>query len=240
MNGKSIIKGAAITVAVLLCASASRVYAAATVFLNVDNNVYIGLANGNALPAGDAVYMGIFNTLSDAQISAMMSGGTVSPANYAALVADFQPLNGTGLRPIGTGTGNDAGSMETSYVGNQAAFANASIHLLVVNTASTSGATQVGVFTGTQAGANAWDFPANMTTGTRTMSGDGANTTPLIGSYAPSLNAAAKGYAFDADSGNSYGTISAIQLAPIVPEPSTYLLVGTGLLGLLGLRRRRS
>jgi len=238
MNGKSIIKFAVVAAAVA-CVATARVYAAAGINLNVDNSVYLGLNNGNALPAGDAVYMGIFNTLSDAQIAALMTGGTVTPAGYAALVADFQPLNGIGLRPVGAGTSPDAGAMETSYNGNQAAFASASIHLLVVNTASTSGATQVGVFTGIQTTANSWDFPANMNSGVKTISADGALTTPLIGAYAAGLNAAAKGYTFDNVSGNSYGTINSLELATIVPEPSSILLVVTGLVGLLGLRRRR-
>jgi len=39
MNGKQMIKGAAIVAATLLCASMSRVYAAATVSLNADDMV---------------------------------------------------------------------------------------------------------------------------------------------------------------------------------------------------------
>jgi len=44
-----------------------------------------------------------------------------------------------------------------------------------------------------------------------------------------------------------YGTVGQDPTGPynmlktqLVPEPSTWMLVGTGLLGLLGLRRRRS
>jgi hypothetical protein len=224
MNGKMIFKFAAVA-AIVCVASAARVYAA-TIALGADDTTYFGLANGNALPAPDAVYMGEF-TITDTQIAALMSGGTVSAANYATLVSDFVPLNGTGFQPIGTGTGGDAGSIG-------ATFASGAIHLLVVNTATTVGASQVGVFTGSAL----WAFPASMATGSTSIDTDNALTAPLIGAYAASLDAASKGYTFDADSGNDLGNIAALELATVVPEPSTYLLVGTGLLGLLALRRR--
>lgn len=86
-------RGAALTAVTLLCASASHVYAAAAVYLGADDSTFFGLANTNALPAGDAVYMGQFS-ISDNAISALASGGRISDANYAALVSDFLPLNG--------------------------------------------------------------------------------------------------------------------------------------------------
>jgi hypothetical protein len=236
MNGKTIFKYAAVA-AIVLTAASSRVYATgAGIALGADDTTYFGLASGAALPAGDAVYMGEFS-ITDAQIAALQSGGTVSPANYATLLADFIPLNSISLQAIGTGTGGDAGSIGATFTGSNPTFASGAIHLLVVNAASTTnGPTQVGVFTGTAL----WAFPANMASGSASIDTDNALTAPLIGSYAASLNAATDGYAFDSDSGNDFGTIAALQLAPItiVPEPSTYLLVGTGLLGLLGLRRR--
>jgi hypothetical protein len=235
MNGKTIFKYAAVA-AIILTAASARVYAAgAGIALGADDTTYFGLANSNALPAGDAVEMGEFS-ISDVQIAALMSGGSVSAANYATLLADFIPLNSTPSQPIGTGTGGDAGSIGATFTGSNPTFASGAIHLLVVNAITPAAATQVGVFTGTAL----WAFPANMASGSASIDTDNALTAPLIGSYAASLNAATDGYAFDSDSGNDFGTIAALQLAPItiVPEPSTYLLVGTGLLGLLGLRRR--
>lgn len=234
MNGKMIFKFTAVAAAIV-CVASARVYAAASIQLAADDTTYFGLANGNALPAGSAVYMGQFS-ISDAAISALAPGNTLTPASYAALVSAFIPLTVTPRNTIGTGALGDAGAITASYVGTNTTFQGGPIYLMVVNTSTTAGATQAGVFRGD----SAWTYPANMASGAIQIDTDNALTSPLIGTYAASLNAAAKGYTYDADSGNSFGTISAIQLDTIVPEPSTYVLVGTGLLGLLGLRRRNS
>jgi len=236
MNGKQMIKGAAIVAATLLCASMSRVYAAATVSLNADDMVYFGLHNTEALPAGDAVYMGQFS-VSDATIAALESGTSVSPANYATLVSDFVPLNVTSQGLIGVGALGGPGAINFTYSGANSAFASGPIYLLVVNGASTAApGGQVGVFRGD----TTWTYPANMAgNGSASIDTDSALTAPLIGSYAASVNAAANGYAYDSDSGNSYGTIASIDLATIVPEPSTYMLVVLGLFGAIGMIRSR-
>jgi hypothetical protein len=196
MNGKMIFKFAAVA-AIVCVASAARVYAAATVTLAADDMVYFGLANGNALPAGDAVYVGQFS-ISDAAIAALESGGNVSAANYATLVSDFVPLSVTSIGTIGTASDGDAGAIDATYSGANTAFANGAIYAFVVNTATTAGASQVGVFKGD----TTWIYPANMTgNGSVSIDTDNALTAPLIGAYAGSVNASAKGYAYDVDSG---------------------------------------
>jgi hypothetical protein len=240
MNGKTMIKGLGIAAVALLAASAGRVYAA-TVNLGADDMVYFGLANSLALPAGDAVYMGQFS-ISDASITALgagLSSPSSSQADYNTLVSDFVPLSGTSLGLIGAGSVGDAGAISAAFTGTNPTFALGNIYLMVVNTATTAGASQVGVFRGD----STWTYPAVMATGTVGIDTDQALTAPLIGSYTASQNAAAGGYAYDSDSGNDYGDIASLDLAVIasVPEPSTYMLVVLGMLGGIGmLRRRRS
>jgi hypothetical protein len=236
MNGKTMIKGAAIVAVALVCASASRVYASATVGLGAEDSVYFGLASGLALPTGDAVYMGQFS-VSDATVAALSSGGTLTPNNYATLVSDFVPLNVTSLALIGAGTAGSPGSITATYEGNNGTFAGGAIYLMVVNAPTTTGATQVGVFKGD----STWTYPANMVSGSTAIDTDSALTTPLIGTFAASVNAAVNGYTYDVVSGNNYGIIGALELAPIavVPEPSSIALVVMGLFGAIGMIRRR-
>jgi hypothetical protein len=242
MNGKAMIKGLGIVAVALLCASASRVYAAsAAITLNAEDMVYFGLANGLALPAGDAVYMGQFS-ISDTSIQALGAELAVpveSQTAYSTLVSDFVPLNVLSLNTIGTGALGDAGAIVATYNGSNSTFASGNVYLMVVNTATTAGASQVGVFRGD----STWTYPTSMATGVANFDTDQAITSPLIGAYTASQNAAAGGYAYDSDSGNDYGDIASLDLAVIasVPEPSTYMLVVLGMLGGIGmLRRRRS
>jgi hypothetical protein len=235
MNGKTMIKGAAIVAVALVCASASRVYAAATVTLGADDSVYFGLNNGLALPTGDAVYMGQFS-VGDATVSALATGGNLSQANYATLLSDFVPLNGDAVNLIGTGTTASPGSIFAPYTGGNTAFAGGAIYLMVVNAPTSGAATQVGVFKGD----SNWLYPANMATGSAGIDTDDALTTPLLGSYSATVNAATAGYTYDAVSGNNYGTVSALLLDTVtVPEPSSIALVVMGLFGAIGMVRSR-
>jgi len=204
--------------------------------LAADDSNFFALVNGSPVPAGDAVYMGNFGANSDATIAALAAGNQLTPASYATLVADFVPLNGTALQLMGTGTGNPAatsgGAIAAAFTGTNPSFASTAIYVMVVNTNTTTGASQVGVFKGD----STWTYPLNMATTSISIDTDNALTAPLIGTFATVAGTQVPFNESSNGAGNS--TVGLLKLDPIVPEPSTYLLVGTGLLGLLGLRRR--
>ena len=215
-------KSAAIAAVALLCASMSRVYAG-TFWLNADDAVYFGLANTNALPVGDAVYMGQFS-ISDGAISAMASGGRISEANYYALVSAFVPLNGTSLNTIGTNALGYAGAIGAMYTGNNTLFTSRAIYLMVVNAATTAGATQVGVFRGD----TSWYYPGDMLGGAQAIDTDDALTTPLLGSYLASVSSSVYGYGYDCGAAQCYGTISVLALDTVILGPSTWVNPASG------------
>jgi len=237
MNGKTVLKFAAVA-AVIVCAGSARVYANAGINFGADNTTFFSTSTGVYLNDGSLVEIGQFS-ISDAAISALAPGNVMTPAAYATLLSDFVPLNATFAIGIGTGTSASAGdknsgAIAATFSGSNAGFAGGAIYALVINSNTTGNATQVGVFRGDAT----WTFPLNMASGTANPDTDNALTSPLIGTYAASQPGAANG--FNETDGNANSTVNQLRLDQIVPEPSTWMLVGTGLVGLLGLRRRRS
>jgi len=202
------------------------------------NQTFFADSSGTWLTNGDLVEMGQFS-VANATLQAMESGGNISSANYQQLLVDFIPLNGVGTNFMGyymgsplLGDNANSGAMYGSFTGNNPGFGSGSIYLLVLNSGSTSTATEVGVFTGS------WIYPETMS-GTTTITADQASTSPLIGAYQSGIAGTLNGY--NQNAGNSFSPLNALELANIqpAPEPSTLALAGLGGLAMLWQFRRR-
>src|SRR2546428_621134 len=131
MKSQMIKKFVAVAVVGMLTVATSRVYAIATISLGADDSVFFATSGGVYLKDGSLVEMGQFS-VSDATLSALVVGGTITPANYAILLSDFIPLNGTFAHFIGDGTtfvAGDAnsGAIGAIYSGSNTAFASGPI-----------------------------------------------------------------------------------------------------------------
>jgi hypothetical protein len=110
-------------------------------------------------------------------------------------------------------------------------FTGKQIYLVAYNAATTLGATEAGIFYSTKP---SWTMPADGPTANTTIDPAdlfGANS-GVSANLGPQGNVVYGGTSFDS------AGYSLLDTASIVPEPSSILLVVTGLLGLLGLRRR--
>jgi hypothetical protein len=168
--------------------------------------------SGTALPVGDLVLVGTF---------------TVAPTDGQSTLANFVTF--------GTGHSGDgalpAGYSSDGLTASDAGFAHTQMYLVVVNATTIGAATQEGIYTVSDVQNPAWKFPATTDVPSlTTIDVEDLNSSP--GSQA-ALNPGA-----DIVFGSGIDASGNVRLANLVPEPSTYLLVGTGLLGLLGLRRR--
>jgi hypothetical protein len=240
------IKYAAVAVAALLCLVTSRVYGQGsdTLELNAMDFTYFANSEGNAwLVDGNLVMMGQIQGLGTTQDVAYLLGMAgpmhdeqITLAQKAALLAAFVPLNmnSQGLSGEGNLGFTDQGMIDHLYSGNN--FAGGPIYVLAFNAATPEAATEMGVFVGNGTDNPNWIYPANMNLPGLTQSPSLDNAMPLVGFRLPT----AMDNVWD-DNWNGHGApLGAMELADIVPipEPSTLMLVGLGLLGAVGLRRR--
>jgi len=130
-----------------------------------------------------------------------------------------------------------------AFSGNGAAvsagvFSHAQIYLVVFNAATQGAATQEAIVDVSDASNSRWKFPADADVPNNTsISLDDLFATP--GPSATLATGATVVYGTVGVDPGDGGPFSLLE-TKLIPEPSTYMLVGTGLLGLLGLRRRRS
>jgi hypothetical protein len=175
---------------------------------------FLTLADGTTgVPSGGKIELGILGTNTVSGLQAL----ALNPAGLDAAFVDWA------VNSIGTGTGID-GSWSITTGAPGAGFFSQQIYLLAFNTANSASASQVGLFTNPS-----WVFPASDAANPGTIELSDAGLLALIGAIG----------------GNTVTTPSeldggqAIKLA-VVPEPSSVVLAGLGLLGLVGLIRRRS
>jgi hypothetical protein len=177
------------------------------------------------LANGDLIEIGTFAT----------APSGVTAANVATVLGSFEVF--------GTGSVNEGAGAFSLGAANTAGatFTGKQLYLVAFNntTGSSANGQEVAILSSSISG---WTMPADSATasvgidpGDLVSGGGGANAT-LLGS----ANVVYGGFVNQNTTADG-GPFSLFTTAVIgVPEPSTYVLVGTGLLGLLGLRRRRS
>ncbi len=169
---------------------------------------------------------------------------TVSPLNYLSgdlvEVGTFAsaPTIGSpslaGFTVFGTtltGTGLSAGTFGGSATGSDAGFAHSQIYLVAFNSPTSAGATLETIAFVNDANNAAWKFPATSDViNTTTIDLQDMFTGADNGTLAP--GATIIWGAKTVDPSGPYNVIA------MIPEPSTWALVGTALLSLLTFRRR--
>jgi hypothetical protein len=208
--------------AALMClpidASANEVYWPGT-----EGGASVTLADRmSPVPEGSLVALGFFPGLNDSQIAALGGSPTMIWAAFSAW--DTTTFDSEGLY----------WGQKTVLGGGGFGWQQA--YLVAFNAPSVASATQWGVFRGPTVGdswGDAWIIPPpgyNDVTLALESVGSGGVIVGTFGhlTYAP-------GWAQDTYTpGTEY-----IDAYALIPEPSTYMLVGTGLLGILGMMRRR-
>jgi len=131
-----------------------------------------------------------------------------------------------------TGTGGLVGTFAASVNGPDGVWTHQQIYLVAFNNATGVGATQEGIFDVSDVSNTQWKFPATADTLTAVK----IDLQDLFVGQTSTLQTGAQ-IVFGGKGVDNSGPYALAELA-LVLEPSTWMLVGTGLLGLLGLRRR--
>ncbi len=202
-------------------------YAVITVNWGSQDATPYTLADGSTLvPQGDLIEVGYFST----------TAGLTTLNTAVQNLANFTSY-ATGA--VGDGFAFDGFAGEDNDVSGWG-FQHQQIYLVAFNASTAAAATQMGVWSVTFGSANAnqagWRFPSDSDIPNDT-SVDMDDLTLAPGTADGAL---ATGANIWLGTGTTADGNGGMDLAQLVPEPSTYMLVGTGLIGLLAIRRRRS
>ena len=218
MKGKRVLRNIAVMVAALLCASATPLYAQ---WYAVDwASEFTGLTLSDkttGLPRGDLVAIGHFGTMTDTQIEAITSATDLW--NAFTVFATGSIGDGEDSTAIGT-------FAEASSRFGGAGFFSMNAYLIAFNAGTYTTATQYGCFRGS---AETWVFPRDDAAPAQII--DTASCTGLVNVLIG-----------DFGTGTFYSPYQDewLNALALIPEPSTCALVGVGLLGILGMMRRKS
>jgi len=178
----------------------------------------ISLAGGTTpLPVGDLIEVGAF----------LGTPPTVGSSSLANFVVFGTTLSGSG--------GNPGGFFAGATTASEAGFGHSNLFIVAFNNATGVGYTQLGIWGQNSANwvfPKSTDIPSSTTVDMEQLVNNPGNSATFA---ATTVKVFGRSPQQSADFGGS--TYLPLQL---VPEPSTWMLVGTGLIGLLGLRRRRS
>jgi hypothetical protein len=184
-------------------------------------------------PINDLVEMGYWST-------APSAGST-----YSAGIAGFTVIQAEYFNwDVGA---NDAGAgffKASTNIVSTAAYAHDQIGVVAYNATTSGAATEAGIWYLNMSNNANWrvpansDIPSSSTFDIETMfANPGVNVLPAPGS---TIVFGGTPYFVQSDPNNFGGNTEWLPMANIIPEPSTIVMVGLGLLGMVGLMRRRS
>jgi len=228
---KGFIKYSAIIAAAMFCVTQAQAF---TVSYAANAGTAIAQNDGSQLAGPSLIEFG-YTSSTKAQISNAFYNAATPALGVSAVNALFsiwatdQTTSGTDPTAPGTfssGSGNGG-----------AGFFSKQIYMLAFDASTIAGASQVGVFSGgpnfgQSNGSDPWTFPANDQTQIGIECSDVTAPGVVLGGYGTDNGAG--------DAAWMGGTPNGLLLAAFpVPEPSTIMLVVLGMLGAIGLIRRR-